>query len=37
MSFAAFSKEFASGMFSSVDTRFITNYLPLAGRDAARV
>ncbi len=37
MSFAAFSKEFASGMFTSVENRFITNYLPQADGDAVRV
>ena len=37
MSFAAFSKDFASNMFTSVENQFITKYLPQADGDAVRV
>ena len=37
MSFAAFSKDFSSNMFTSVENQFITKYLPQADGDAVRV
>ena len=37
MSFAAFSKDFTSNMFTSVENQFITKYLPQADGDAVRV
>ena len=37
MSFTAFSKEFTANMFTSVENRFITHYLPQANGDAVRV
>ena len=37
MSFAAFSKDFGSNMFTSVENQFITKYLPQADGDAVRV
>lgn len=37
MSFAVFSKDFASNMFTSVENQFITKYLPQADGDAVRV
>ena len=37
MSFAAFSKDYASSMFTSVENQFITKYLPKADGDAVRV
>lgn len=37
MSFSTFSKDFTANMFTSVENRFITNYLPQADGDAVRV
>lgn len=37
MSFTAFSKDFSANMFTSVENRFITKYLPQANGDAVRV
>ena len=37
MSFSTFSKDFTSNMFTSVENRFITGYLPQADGDAVRV
>lgn len=37
MSFAAFSRDFGSSMFTSVENQFITKYLPRADGDAVRV
>ena len=37
MSFTAFSGDFSSNMFTSVENKFITKYLPQADGDAVRV
>lgn len=37
MSFSTFSKDFTANMYTNVENRFITNYLPWADGDAVRV